>query len=332
MNRSFLLVTVCAAWSGVRAQPNLTLGTQQPAVGQVYVNLSSAALPPGISGPNQTYDFTTASTSSGPGFTYVTPSTAPGAAYFPAATACSDNDGTAYTYQQYTNQGAFELGVELPGLGRTVYTDPMQFLKFPLTLNTSWTDSYQGSSDLLGNTGTISGSLSAIADGYGTLQLPWGDVPNVLRVRVERNETAVVFGITTTVQMVFHYYLRSGIAVPVAQRLTRTTTGPGGTQVDESLNYLTEASVAVGLMETMVELPVRIAPVPAHDRLLVSVSDGVILTVEVIDASGRDVAVPRPASGARELLLDVAAWARGPYVLRVVASDGRVAVRTIAVH
>ncbi len=332
MNRSFLIVPLCTFVCTVQAQPNLTLGSQLPVVGQAFAELSSSALPPGNSGPNQTYNFSSAGADPGPGFTYVMPNTAPGASYFPAATACSQSTLPNYTFMQYTGQGAFELGSEFPGSGRIIYTDPMQFLKFPLAFNTSWTDTYQGTRDMMGIVSTITGTLTAIADGYGTLQLPWGVVTDVLRVRLERDETMEVLGNVTEFEMVFHLYLRSGIAMPVAQRLTNTTTGPGGVVVTESLYYLTEASMAVGLEEVEVTPAIRLFPVPAHDRLLLSIADGTIAGVEVNEATGRAVRVPPVPSAAREVVLDVTGWARGPYVLRVRTTAGRTVVRTVAVQ
>lgn len=314
------------------AQPNLTLSSMQPAVGQVFETLTSAELPPGNSGPNQVYDMSAATAGSGLTFTMVQPNTAPGATNFPAANACSDNDGLSYTFQQYTGQGAFELGMEIPGNGRTVYTNAIQYHKFPLAFNTNWTDSYQGNTDFMGSTGTITGTLSAVADGYGTLVLPWGTVTDVLRLRVERDETAVVMGITTETNLLFHYYLKAGVPMPVAQRLIRTVTGPGGTQQVGSLTYLTENSMQVGLAETEAGIRVGLFPVPAHDRLHVSLSDGAIASIRVNDVTGRELPVPLPTPGARELVLDVSAWAGGTYLVRVLDSNGRAAVRTIAVH
>ena len=64
------------------------------------------------------------------------------------------------------------------------YDDATTLLSLPLTFgSTSQTDNFEGTFEANGITVAESGSITTNADGYGTLQLPFETLNNVLRVR-----------------------------------------------------------------------------------------------------------------------------------------------------
>ena len=71
------------------------------------------------------------------------------------------------------------------GNGNTIkYSDERKFLQFPLSYNTSYIDTFSGIIDHFGVDLQRTGTVEIIADGFGSLKLPYGTIDNVLRILV----------------------------------------------------------------------------------------------------------------------------------------------------
>lgn len=73
----------------------------------------------------------------------------------------------------------------MTGIFRVIYTDKREFLKFPITYNDVFNETFSGTFENIG-AGQIfdrGGTIEIKSDGYGDLILPYTTVNNVLRVR-----------------------------------------------------------------------------------------------------------------------------------------------------
>jgi len=294
------------------AQPTIHQADFTPVVGTSYTLENCAYLPPGPSGANQTWNFAAASSSSQGIYMAVDPATAPEADTYPSANLCWYLEPTVYRFAELSATGLTELGTTLAGLGNSVYSDPMKTIQLPLTYNTSWSDSYAGTSVVLGNTTTFNGNLTCTGDGYGTLITPSATYANVLRIHRERNEVRVTNGVTTTVEHTTWFWLKTGTPYPVAQISEVSSTVNGNTTTDETLDYV---SSGVGVEEAAhTSILLQASPNPASDQLTLTIADRMeITTITVMDAAGRPVLAHAVLPGSTTHLLDIRALSAGTY-------------------
>ncbi len=306
-----------AAW----AQPTLNLGNMQPSIGTTFTFADAAYQSPGAAGANVTWDLSGLIPTTTPvSFTYVDPAATTGAAYYPGATSAWQSGSGVVNYQAYSSTSLQDLGTWF-GLGYVVFNDPIKNLPFPLSYNTSWSDDYAGTAEVFGTT-TIDGSLTATVDAYGTLILPAASFTNVLRVRMTKVETTVTAGQTTTIVTESHLYLKAGIANPLLEQRTTTTTPAGGSPVvEQTLTY--QLNAVIGLEEVLAAPAVTVTPSltagPVEVRTSVPAGPGSEFLL--LDPLGR--IVRRMAGASLVQYIDLSGEAPGRYALVVAWPDGR---------
>jgi hypothetical protein len=112
---------------------------------------------------------------------------------------------------------------------------------FPYPLNyldseTNWT--YNGQTTVSGVPLLFEGSVDMEADGYGTLVLPWGSIPNVIRVHRVIFEERFNSGQAGYVELEYYEYYTPGISFPlIRQYQERNVTSTGGF-IDVAQEYL----------------------------------------------------------------------------------------------
>lgn len=124
---------------------------------------------------------------------------------------------------------------ESPAAGQTllVYEEPVQVYRFPLELGTSWTASSSFRDAVLYGVDNAGEEVYDFeVDAVGTLLLPGFTMENVLRLRVEVEQTFAVTTGENPVLSVRHLYLRECFG-----ELARITSLPGETEIE-----FTEAS------------------------------------------------------------------------------------------
>ncbi len=171
----------------LNAQPVLTQTNSSPVIGENYtlsrINWDNN---PGTSGANQVWDFSNITVTQTNPINYVSPSTCPSNSSFPTANLSIDyNNGSYYHYNSSSNVyeivGLYGSNVAIP------YSNPEKLLNYPFTFNNTFVDSFAAS--FVSNSIAINrlGSVTVLADGYGTLILPNATITNVLRVKVTEN-------------------------------------------------------------------------------------------------------------------------------------------------
>lgn len=332
-----LLSLSLVAIAPTRAQ-TLDHASTSPQVGETFVVHQSDYMAPGNGGAAQTWNFASLASNGTLATAYISPASTPYAASFPTATLAIDAGEGNYGYFATTSAGMDILGVYSSTLGTAVsYSDPERILSYPCAYNTTWNDPFYSSFNALGFPCVRSGNITGLADGYGTLNLPFGTVSNVLRVRTVEDYSDDL-GIAGTIDYDFttYYYYKPGIHAALLQISDQTTAIAGqAPTTTQGLTYLDGASV--GMDEALRNaIGIDLFPNPAHDQVTVTFSSGGgNLFLELIDATGQSVRSERlagQAMGVGRSDLDVSGLGTGLYLLRITAPNGDQGVQRLVVQ
>lgn len=196
-----------------QAQITLTAETSVPQVGQ-SVHIFGQMQPTihvNHSGPNQIWDFSGINPTPAT-FSFILPSNTDYSSYFSNAT-LSECDGSNYNYYSSDANGYYLEGQVYPSSGSITFTDKREMLKFPITYNDIFYETFAGTV----NGFDRSGNIKIHADGYGSLILPYITVPNVLKVTITCNYSDFYDGTeyytyVDTIQMWYHLNNKTQIA------------------------------------------------------------------------------------------------------------------------
>lgn len=304
------------------AQPVWTSTDAMPIAGETFVRHVTAALPPGASGANVTWDFTALGTS-GQTFTTYDPTTTPDAASFPTATVATTYFTTGIAYYGISSTQYEFLGFSFPGPQNMVLTDVQTVAEFPITYQSTWTDDFAGAGSYFGGL-TRTGNVVTTCDAYGQLTMPYGVVNNVLRLHgIESWTDTPTGGSPTDFVNDFHYWITPGLSQPVL--VVRTTeTFQSGQLVDsvEEAIWL-DGSEVLGITDAHAAPQLSIAPNPATSSVRITFS-GAASHIEVTDATGRMIdRIAMPGSVVGAYTFDVSSFPTGLYVVSVVQPHGQ---------
>lgn len=185
MKKIYLTVLCAVVLSNVNAQITLTQSTSTPIAGESFSYITqSTSMNVSSSGANQTWDFS-GITGSSTAMNAINPSAAQDPSTFPLANVVESYSGSEL-YMLSSATEYTQVGNYIPGQLRMTYTDPRENLKFPLTYQTIYNETFQGNLVNLTANQTFArgGTVEILADGYGELILPYTTVNNVLRLKV----------------------------------------------------------------------------------------------------------------------------------------------------
>lgn len=321
-----LLSGLTFALSGV-AQPTLTTANTAYSPGESYLIHMCNWSPPGGSGANQTWDFSSLA-SSGTRTDYIIEgSSTPYGSEFPANALATYNTPGAYQYLTFDGAGMELVGLDANGL-LWHWDVPDLLLKLPCTMNTSWTEDFEAISDFFFRDGSTTG----LADGYGTLILPWGTVQNVLRVKVDKAYQDNGFGTIDYVSTTYFFYA-PGVKVPLLVLDHLEYTQQGQTTISETGTYA-DMSV-VGMEEIEADISqIQIWPMPVRDELFLDITleTSGSYRMELVDMTGRvimlntlgNLSIGRSTHNVR---LDN--LASGSYLLRTIGPNSSISQKII---
>lgn len=326
MNRSFLLaMCTISLRSVVMSQPTLTEATNAPVVGTT-INLNySPAMPPGSAGANALWDFSTLPVDSTDVVQWVLPSATVNGALFPSAEVAELWDVIAYSEVDPT--GLYVVGSDEQGTIVT-YSDPRLALPFPCTYQTGWNDPFAGTYNVLGLDVERTGTYGGTADGYGELIMPWGTVPDVLRIHVQAaQQDSTAFG-TLFLYIDAYQFFVVGNAWPVAQVVTTTAVSIGGTFTAAYTLWMDGMSTGTPAASTAEERYLLIAPIPASEVVNIRSNKGweAGTVLRIHDAQGRIVIARKvPSAGPTPERIDVTALSPGCYSVTAIGPNGELA-------
>lgn len=289
-HRTLPLLASALLASTMLAQPVLTHALNAPLPGATYTMHYGAYVSPGGAGAGQTWNLSGLSADSTATLQLVAPTSTPFNTSFPNATV-AETGGAGVMFFRTTPNGVYFAGSASEGIV-IPYTEQGRYLTFPCTFGTQWTDTESAAFTADGFSVERTGTITGHADGSGTLVLPDGQVTNVLRVHWHEEAVDTTAGFAMHSVHDSHLYYVPGIAYPLAQLVHRELSFLGTTQVTEYAQWVGDLSTDI-TDDGETEGGLRLFPVPAHDRLIITSAHGHLEpgSITVLDMAGRQVGV-----------------------------------------
>lgn len=174
------------------AQPTITSSWAPSAGIQYHVSAFAAqSLSEGASGASVTWDLSTIDTVDTQPEAYIPASSGPQSSLYPTASVCLNAyNGQDYEYYKMTGNRLEIIGAVQPGSGRNIYTKNATIMQFPCTYQSAFSDTSRYIDYLQGPDDTLisNNTMTATADGYGTLITKGQTFTNVLRLHLLTHE------------------------------------------------------------------------------------------------------------------------------------------------
>lgn len=330
MKPLFALLGAAGLALGTQAQPVLTLATNAPVTGTTYTQHHGSWIAPGGGGPNQTWNLSALQADSSRTVQYTAPGSTANGHQFPTATMAEVNDAVTQ-YYRVANDGIHFAGSD-DGTSVIVHAPQGTYLPFPCTIGTTWITPQNATFTFEEGTVVRTGTFSGQADGYGTLLMPGGSIPNVLRVHWihEIEDDLGFFSISTTYDS-FAYFV-AGQAHPVAEVVTASIDFGGGTQTQQFSRWTSDISTTVAEEQ---KPSLGLYPNPASDEVTLNWprSLGAASSVLIADMNGRTVLhrylVAAEVGRAR---IDISPLFPGNYTVTITGTNGQRSSATLCVQ
>jgi hypothetical protein len=258
-------------------------------------NMDTTGVKEGAAGANVTWDFS----SINPGSTYtednfINPAGTAWINDFSGATLAYFGTGakdSVFSYFKTTANSFQWMGNKAPS-GNTILTDIKTIMTFPFTYNSSFNDTYSGSS----SNGTIpsvyTGSISANGDGYGTLNIYGTVFNNALRVKVIDSYTNdlgfIQFNYTTTT----YYWYVAGKKQPVMY-IQYYQSNAGGQFPIKQKYVVVDLKILTGIKDLAVVSNVNLFPNPVKNTNAITLNYSLLkndnISIDVVNGIGQVV-------------------------------------------
>jgi hypothetical protein len=332
MKRIFTICIVGSLCLCANSQ-TLTSTSNEPITGNVNTNreYDSTAAIPRNTGANQTWNFnmlTVGNPTAVNSYTFVAPSSVPESTAFPTATTFMKfgNNHTAYRSVGSPTPMFESLGMVNGG---TVinYTNTLIEVKWPMTMGTSFSDTYAGNMIDPNFTITITGTMVSTGSGSGIITLPNGQViGNVLQVMTTMtNVTSIfsgTFALTTTITGVAYSYFSAQTKFPLLTVGYTTNYDMSGTT--KEVQILVNQLQTVGVAEFSAVKDLLIYPNPSNKGINIhaELDKPSAARIELFSAEGKLVrSIDCGTVPAIETRLNTTDLSPGTYFIKVVAGS-----------
>jgi hypothetical protein len=334
--KNVTLLSAAMVVSSVLANAQTITSSWVPAVGfsQTHnvVNLSGP-IGPGSAGQGQTWNFAGATSDSSYTETNLAPMDAAGGSNFPLASYGTQVNPTSGTSFYVGSSAALQLigsySGDMSGAVIATCSNAIDLMQFPASFSSAFNDPYQVSITSPFLNFSIDGTNDVLVDGSGTLTTPTGTYNNVVRVKSIRNYQyiglpplpgTVTEGSTTSYLWVspdYPGYMLMNYSIDVQ-----------GTESDTTITY-SENPLSI---QNVANQALQISPNPASEFVTVGFPSGTELNrVEVLDLSGRVVAIETVNGKSNRLTISTSSFTNGLYIVRAVDTKGAVVTSKITV-
>lgn len=309
------------------AQPVLT-ESGLPYIGNIFrmVQCDTTNVDPGMAGANITWDFSGLVLAGDTNSTFIVdPSTTLNSAFFP------NSDYTArtadeYRYHSHDADGLYLDGVEFPQLGAVPFDSSATLLSFPFTYQDSQSNNYTANFQYIFFTAYRNGTVTAVADGHGTLILPNGTHTNALRVKtIEQSRDSASAAVTNDSYSTSYGWYVPGWRSPVLIISHFVSTGVLNSEV-RLVEYLSTDTTNAALSPLLQSLDFKLAPNPAqgltHAQLHLPKAQP--LKLSLLDMQGRRQDFhykQNQAQGHLNIPIDLEGLTPGLYLLQVQVGE-----------
>ncbi len=319
---TFLSMFIVLLISGrIIAQPTLTAANSNPVVGNTFIQHQFGYIVPGTSGANASWDFSGVPALTTITHTYSLPSATPYAAQFPNANLASkiNSGGTIYySYFNASNSSYTFNGMNIPTMLTSMpYTDPEKLLSFPFTYNSTFTDTFATTISGYDRHGTV----TMIADAYGSITLPYGTITDVLRVKSTQTYADYSSGSAVTNYVSTNYYwYKPGIHYCVFQLSQLYVNGNLNKQYGL---YLDQSNVGI-TDNALTQNTINCYPNPAKDKItidLLQIPTSNKNNITVSDLSGKELIKQELNQFSNKTEIDISSLSAGIFFMKLVCDD-----------
>jgi hypothetical protein len=329
-NLMFILFFACCS-SAAFGQVTLTAANYNPVAGDAYIATGcdvSTGITPGLSGTGVTWNFG---------------SLIPMTSYNGISVPCASNPNcvpgsnlavvstTGPLVNSFLTSSAkySQTGIYVSATDKTVYTDPLDLLRFPFSYNSTFIDTVEGTITHGPITINHQGTVNVLCDGLGTLIVPGNTYYNVLRVHSSELFIDSVLYLSSSIDTfqfdTYNWYM-PGYHSPI---MTITF----AQQVNGPINY-TLASYFARSFTKVADVPniegsLELFPNPANDELNIKYNartDGKV-RVSLTDILGREAAVisNEVVAGPQHIKYNTTNLPKGLYVVHLQSGDESIA-------
>ena len=334
--KNFTLLSAAMVVSSVLANAQTITSSWVPSVGfsQTHnvVNLNGP-IAPGSAGQGQTWNFAGATSDSSYTETNLAPMDAAGGSNFSLASYGTQVNPTSGTSFYVGSSVALQLignyTGDVSGAVQATFDNAMDLMQFPASFSSAFTDPYNANITSPFLNFSINGTNDVLVDGSGSLTTPTGTYNNVLRVKSINNYQyiglpplpgTVTNGTTTSYLWVspdYPGYMLMNYSIDVQ-----------GTTSDTTITY---SENPLGI-QNVANQTLQISPNPANSFVTVGFPSGAELNrVEVLDLSGRVVAIETVNGKSNRLTISTSTFTNGLYIVRAVDTKGAVVTTKVTV-
>jgi hypothetical protein len=331
-----ILALLCVANTSV-AQLTLLSIYHEPSAGdkdgvKMY---DSVGVVPKSTGSGMTWDFSAFSMKTGAATTetYMLASAVASSSMFAGATLAGTEDNITYNfYKSSASPAKFEILGSYSPSSTTTFTDPMTWYQWPISMGTTYSDSFSGTEN--NPYAVIAGTSTTTASGSGNLVLPGGaSFSNILQLvsndRMTVSDTTTPISTSTMVTTRYNYFHTSQKFPLLSVTYNKATidTFVINSAVIE-VNYL----LAVGLNDLNFDATFAIYPNPAKDHFNVKLTNlkNEECNIEIYNALGQMVC--RNNLGDNSLIqanISLSNLQKGMYIVKTSLGDRSSARRLI---
>lgn len=312
-------VLLFASATLAQAQPSLTSAGIFPPIGASFQVNQGVYEDPSPGGADLTWDFSALVSGATGTMNYVDPDITEFGSQFVSATVASSIQGQIRYFSNDGFSGLLEQGyANEPADFTFPWVSPMTVVPPAVDYLDTWNDTYGGQTVFQGSTFERSGDMNGVADGWGTVIMPYGSIDNVLRIRLIIHYTDVTIGAAGEFTETYYRYYAPGISEPLVSTLFKIENlGQGATSfVGSSLIWLSE--VTTGVNTTANTAAFSMFPNPARDQVRI-VAPGTV-KVELADMQGRVVCSRTINNGTN--VIDLDGLLAGTYAVSTIDLNG----------
>jgi len=308
--------------SSLIAQTTLTAATTNPIVGESFDihSYDASAVSVGSAGANVTWDFSTVTSTGVNTISWISSSSTPYSASY--SNANLSFTGAGYYYYYATSSTDYSSCGGTNPSGQVIsYSDLEKQLVYPMTFNTTYVDAFAATYDAGGMYLDRAGTMTGVADGYGTLILPYGTITDVLRVKlVEDYDDSYAGSPMMTYDTEAYLWYKAGVHQAVFSHTTFIVNGGAPTIYGM---YIDASEVGIDNVEGSFGL--HIYPNPNSGSFYVELTPNHKKTIlEVIDIYGKIVYQTEYTNIATvKEKIDLSTLSKGVYIVQVTTEDSR---------
>jgi hypothetical protein len=312
------------------AQPTLNYNNSIPAIGSDFTYHQFSNFEPGMEGIEANWDFSNLEIDESLVLYYVSSQETPHAEIIGDATMAAESVNT-YEYFLADSSVYAKVGSYIQPL-LIDYSDPQDLLRFPFSYGSEFSDTFAASYQYQGYDINIDGVVNVVADGYGDLELPYGVVTDVIRVKYTSNYQE--YFASGNIEDTVNYYAENYVWYKndLTHLLSMTHLEIEGSPFDFGV-YLDKNHV--GIQDELAE-KVELYPNPStdftHIEFQLTETQNVELTIHsILGKKLKSFKNEKLNSGFHKIPLNLEEFSSGTYLLKVEI-DGEQTYKTISIQ